>query len=289
MRLAIGSKGSRRLGMLPWQVIAAATALAGFATTDAGAAVVTNPTLVSGTNSIAPVGARNSLNLTVPTAATKANLEALPDYGVFQGLWTGLTASTGTAPTAASTNYFTFTNRPDVSFAFVGESGRNTQSGTGTGAAYTSGASTPVGGESLFFGTAATNVLTIEFGEYDSGSSTFTANVGVSAAGFTFSRNTAATATTTWKADFFNGSTLLSSQTLNAGTAQNVAALFGYIAQPGEQITRVVIGGSGTSYDNKNHFVDDFGFAPVPEPTAVVLAGLGLTVAVAGLRMRRRG
>lgn len=268
---------------------ASAAVLVAIVAADSRAAVVTNPTLVFGGGSIAPAGARNSLNLTVSGAATKTNLEAVTDYGVFQGLWTGLTASVGTSPTATSTNYFTFTNRPDVSFAFVGEPARNTQSGTGTGAAYTSGAATPVGGESLFFGTAASNVLTIEFGDYDAGTSTFTANAGVSAAGFTFSRNTLATAATTWKADFFDGSTLLSSQSLGAGTAQNVAALFGYIAQPGEQITKVVIGGTGTSYDNKNHFVDDFGFAPVPvpEPTAVVMAGLGVAIVAAGLRMRR--
>lgn len=155
-------------------------------------------------------------------------------------------------------------------------------------AAYTSGASTPAGGESLFFGTASTNVLTISFGNYDATSQTFTANAGVPAAGFTFSRNTLADATTTWKADFFDGSTLLSSQTVNAGTAQNVAALFGYIAQPGEQITQIVLGGPGTAYNNKNHFLDDFGFAPVPEPSALALAGLGLATLVARLRFRRK-
>lgn len=252
-----------------------------------GHAAEISPTLVFGPNAIAPPGARNSLNLTVSGAASKAALEAVADYGVNQGLWTGLTASSGTAPTATSTNYLTFTGRPDVSFNFVGEAGRNTQSGTGGAAAYTSGASSPVGGESLFFGTASTNVLTIEFGDYDPILQTFTANAGVPAAGFTFARNTAATATTTWQAEFFDGASVVSSQTINAGTAQNVAALFGYIAQPGEQITKIVLGGSGTAYDNRNHFLDDFGFAPVPEPSAVMLAGLGLATLFVRLRSRR--
>lgn len=247
-------------------------------------AAVVAPTLVTGSNSIDPSGGRNDLNLTVTGAATKAALEAVTDFGVMQGPWTGLTASAGTAPTATSTNIFTFIDRPDVSFSFVGESGRNTASGTGGAAAYTSGPATPVGGESLFFGTSSSNVLTIEFGEYNSLTQTFTANAGVLAAGFTFARNTAATTATTWNVSFYDGATLLSAQTIGAGTAQTVAALFGYIAQPGEEITRIVVGGSGSAYNDKNHFLDDFGFAPIPEPGAALLGGLGL---LALLRRRR--
>ena len=71
-------------------------------------------------------------------------------------------------------------------------------------------------------------------------------------------------------------------------TDANDAGLFGYIAQSGEQITKIVLGGAGTSYDNRNHFVDDFGFAPVPEPSALVLGGLGLAVLVRQLRIRAR-
>lgn len=48
-----------------------------------------------------------------------------------------------------------------------------------------------------------------------------------------------------------------------------------------------VLGGPGSAYDNRNHFLDDFGFAPVPEPSALVLAGLGLATLVRRMRMRR--
>jgi hypothetical protein len=54
---------------------------------------------------------------------------------------------------------------------------RSTAHGIGGAAAYTSGPASPVGGESLFFGTASQNVLTIEFGKYDSDSQTFAAVV----------------------------------------------------------------------------------------------------------------
>jgi hypothetical protein len=254
--------------------------LAGFAH-----AAVIAPTLTTGSNAIDPTGGRNDLNLTVPAAATKAALEAVTGFGVMQGPWTGLTASTGTNPTAASTNILTFSDRPDVSFSFIGEPGRNTQSGTGGAAAYTSGPTSPVGGESLFFGTASTNVLTIEFGQYDALTESFSANAGVAAAGFTFARNTAATAATTWNVSFFDGATLLSAQSVGAGTGTNVAALFGYITQPGETITRIVVGGTGSAYDNKNHFLDDFGFAAIPEPSAALLGSLGL---LALLRRKRQ-
>jgi hypothetical protein len=133
-----------------------------------------------------------------------------------------------------------------------------------------------VGGESLFFGTSSSNVLTIEFGAYDSINQTFSANSGVIAAGFTFSRNTAATVDTIWNVSFFDGATLLSAQNIGAGQAQNVAGLFGYIAQPGEEITRIVVGGGTSFYNDKNHFIDDFGFAVVPEPSAALLSSLGL-------------
>jgi hypothetical protein len=249
-------------------------------------AAVVSRTLVTGTNAIDPTGGRNDLNLTVTGAATKAALEGVTDFGVMQGPWTDLTPSAGTTPTATSTNIFTFEDRPDVSFSFVGEPARNTQSGTGTGAAYTSGPSTPEGGESLFFGTSNSNVLTIEFGSYDALTTTFTANAGVLAAGLTFSRNTAAAVATTWNVSFYDGATLLSAQTIGAGIATNVAALFGYIAQPGEEITRIVVGGAGSAYDNKNHFVDDFGFAPVPEPAAI--AGLLGILALGWVVWQRR-
>lgn len=248
----------------------------------ASAAVLT-PTLFTGANSIDPTGGRNDLNLTVSGAALKADLVAVAGFAVVQG-WTGHDASVGTAPNATSTNILDFTGRPDARFSFVGEAGRNSPSGTGGAAAYTSGPATPVGGESLFFGTDSQNLLTIDFGAYDSLTSTFAANAGVAAAGFTFSRNTAATVGTSWKAVFYDGATILSTQTVDAGTNQTVSALFAYIAQTGEKITRIEIGGSGTNYNSKNHFVDDFGFAAIPEPASTLLGGIGL---LALLRRRR--
>lgn len=242
-------------------------------------AAVLSPTLVTGSNSIDPAGGRNDLNLSVSGAAAKASLEDFPGFAVMQGPWTGFTASVGSVPDAVGVNYLTFNDRPDVRFSFVGEPGRNSPSGTGGAAAYTSGPASPLGGESLFFGTDSRNILTIEFGAYDALTETFAAGTGVLAAGFTFARNTAAAVSTSWKVEFFDGATLLSSQSVNAGTNQSAAALFGYISQPGEQITRIVIGGSGTAYDNKNHFVDDFGFAAIPEPASALffpLAALAL-------------
>jgi hypothetical protein len=74
---------------------------------------------------------------------------------------------------------------------------------------------------------------------------------------------------------------------MRCGSPCVVAALFGYIVQSGEQIKRVVIGGAGTAYDNKNHFVDDFGIAPLPEPKSVVMAGVAAAILIAGRRMLR--
>ncbi len=194
----------------------------------------------------------------------------------------------GTTPNATATNYYTFTDRPDVRTTFVGEANRNSGSGTGAAAAYTSGPASPSSGESLFFGTSGANVWTVEFGTYDSDTATFVPGVGVAAAGFTFSRNTAATVATTWKAEFLDGEVSLSLQTVNAGTAQNVSGLFGYVAQPGETITRIVLGGPGASYDNKNHFIDDLGFAAVvPEPSVFALTGLGLATWLLAARRRQ--
>lgn len=250
------------------------------------AAVISNPVLATGPDAIDPPGGRNDLNLAIPGAASKTDLLNTPGFGVYGNLqtWFGVDFSVGTFPNATAVNIYTFADRPDFRTTFVGEPGRNAGSGTGAAAAYTSGPASPSGGESLFFGTSAANVWTVEFGSYDSETATFTPGVGVAAAGFTFSRNTAATAGTTWKAEFFDGEVSLSLQVVDAGVAQNVSGLFGYIAQPGETITRIVLGGPGTSYNDRNHFIDDFGFAAVPEPSTFALAGLGIAL----LALRRR-
>ena len=262
-------------------------------TTSLSAAVVDGDArLVAGADQIDPAGGRNDLNLTATSAgggavATKAALSAFAGYASVQS-FTGLDASAGTTPTATGANIFTFTDRPDMRVSFLGEPGRNAGSGTGGAASYTSGPATPLGGESIFFGTNGANQMTIEFGEWDG--SSFTAAASVAAAGFTFSRNTAAAVDTFWVARFFNGETLLSRQEVSAGRSVAVAALFGYVAEPGQSITRIEIGGPslGINYDNKNHFVDDIGFAAaIPEPAAfAVFAGLG-SLGLAVTRRRR--
>lgn len=247
------------------------------------AAVIANPALATGPDAIDPAGGRNDLNLVVPGAATKPDVLAVPDFGVYgnQQTWFGVDFSVGVAPNATAVNYYTFNDRPDFRTTFVGEPNRNSGSGTGGAAAYTSGPASPLGGESLFFGTSNQNTWTVDFGTYIETDATFAADQGVGAVGFAFMRNSLAAVPTVWKATFYDGDTILSAQTVEAGTAQNVAALFAYIAGPDEQITRVVVGSpTGTQYDNKNHFIDDFGFAPlIPEPAtlgAIALTGLAL-------------
>ncbi len=256
------------------------------------AAVITGDgLLVTGANQIDPTtglnAGRNDINLTTSatggSAANKATLEGVSGYGTIQQ-FTGLDASTGTAPDATGFNIWTFTDRPDMRISFLGESGRNAGSGTGGAASYTSGPATPLGGESLFFGTAASNVMTIEFGTY--ASSVFTADQGVAAAGFTFSRNTVS-ASGEWRVSFFDGATLLSAQSVSTGSGTNLAALFGYVATGGQSITSIQIGGLGTNYNSTNAFVDDIGFAAVPEPSTVALLGLG-AFALAAKRRRRK-
>lgn len=260
------------------------TCLLSLCAASANAAVISGDSLlVTGANQIDPTGGRNDINLTATSTggavATKATLEAVSGYATIQN-FTGLDGSAGTAPNATGSNVWDFTLRPDMRISFLGEAGRNAGSGTGGAAAYTSGPTTPLGGESLFFGTAASNVMTIEFGTL--ASSVFTADQGVAAAGFTFSRNTSSPSGE-WRVSFFDGATLLSSQSVSTGNGTNFAALFGYVATSGQSITKIEIGGDGSNYNSTNAFVDDIGFAPVPEPSTALLS-----LGALGLLLRRR-
>lgn len=251
------------------------TCLLAITAASANAAVMTNPTLATGPDSIDPAGGALDATATVSGAETKAGLTSTTGFGVIQS-FTGLnTAATGTV-----VNYVDFTSgsNPDIrltSLSFNGSGGaqsNNFTTSAGTSFFIGSGGFTGVGQKALI----------IDFGSFTS-PSTFTADSAVSALGFmvtTAAKNLPRTITAT----FFDSSNgVLDTQTFSNAPASS-ALLFGHI-EPTNAISRVeltVTNGTGTDTDN-GLFIDDLGFAVIPEPSVALLSFVSL-----GLLLRRR-
>lgn len=112
--------------------------------------------------------------------------------------------------------------------------------------------------------------VVIEFGSFTS-PSTFAADQAVSTVGFMLNQNANAIART-WTATFFDASNEVLSTQSSAANA-NSSLLFG-LTESSNNIRRVelVIGGGGDA----GSFIDDLGFAVIPEPSAALLSSLGL-------------
>lgn len=262
----------------------------------AKAAVISDPTLVTGADAIDPLlpdpnaGVLDATSL-VPGAATKSDLTSLPSFGVIQN-FNGFTSRTtqGAAAGVPAVNYFSFTdpNRPDARISSLSGNGSG---GGGDSGGSTSGATTspPAGTTDQYLGSNVTTggfKQTIEFGTYDAGTSTFTADQSVSAAGFMITRINAVA--TNWTATFYDASnTVLSTQTTGViqSTTTRVAVLFGYFSSSAN-IRRVEVVFQGAV----NTFFDDLGFTSsvvVPEPASFALCGLAGCL-LSGHRLGRR-
>ena len=257
--------------------------------TAANAAVIIDPTLFTGPDSIDPVQPDTNAGVLDTTivaggAASKATLTSQPTWGVIQN-FNGFTSRTaqGAAAGVPAVNYFAFTdpNRPDVKISSLSGNGSG---GGGDSNASTSGAtvSPPAGTTDQYLGSNVTTggfSQTLEFGTYDTSTNTFVADQTVSSIGFMVTRiNNVAT---NWTATYYDASgNVLETQT--TGTVQavtTVAAQFGRVSSSAD-IRRVTIVFQGAV----NTFFDDLGYTAVPEPSTALLVGVG----VCGLWAHRR-
>lgn len=244
------------------------TCLLAITAASANAAVMTNPTLATGSDAIDPTGGVEASG-TVTGAATKAALTSTTGFGVIQTFTAFNTPASG-----INVNYVDFTAGPDIRIT--------SQSYNGSGGANSTNFASS-GSSSFFIGSGgfatAGNPLAvvIEFGSFTS-PSTFVPDQAASAVGFMLNQNAGATART-WTATFFDSSDgVLSTQTSSANA--NSSLLFG-LTQSSNNIRRIelVIGGGGDA----GTFIDDLGFAVIPEPSVALLSFVSL-----GLLLRRR-
>jgi hypothetical protein len=242
--------------------------------TSAWGAVVVNPTLVTGPDSIDPVqpnanaGVRDATGL-VAGAASKGDLTSVPGFSVIQ-TFTGFTGAA-----TSSVNIFSFTDptMPDIritSKSYNGSGGGNTTAFT------TSGTSAQFIGSGGYPGDSA---QVIEFGTYDPTLGTFAADREVNAVGFMITQNANAV-NRTWNVKFLDASLQQIGNLQTSPGGSNAALLFGTVLSD-NLIRRVELDIDGGG--DAGTFMDDLGFAVViPEPAS--LGALALT----GLAMLRR-
>ncbi len=236
------------------------------------AAVITDPTLVTTGNKIAPYS--TGVTHVASGATAEATLEGRSDLSVLEGF----------GSFAATSNIVSFTNAalPDISIA------GNTGSPISGNNTYASS-----NGSSLRIQptVAGTKTLTIDFGIYD-GSTFDGSSTGVTAAGFTLNTPAATLdVTTSITATFFDvNNQALSTQSISGpsvGTA-NYRIYFGYQSS-GNAISSIkidILSTAGVLYG-----FDDLAFTPaistIPEPaTAALLLGIGALGAVVTRRRR---
>jgi len=243
-----------------------------FSANTAFGAVITDPTLASGSNAINPNGLSLAAGDQPGDSTPMTTLEARSDFRVLQD-YAGFTKTGGdNNPNIVS---FTDPDTPDIRFSYIDSpknDGEETDTTTSSG---TSAMRLQVAGE-----------LLIEFGTYDSGSSTFTADRTSDAVSFMFNQwRFAGGGTITLTADYLDsqGGTI-KSQSVTQTSPQNVdgPTRNTYFAWEAPSIAAVSLTRSGDIKSNINTF-DDFGFTIIPEPGSLALMGLG------GLLMLGRG
>lgn len=253
------------------------------------AAVIVNPTLATGSGSIAPSGAQ-AITISASGSTSKSVLETLSGFGVVQNF----------AGFANGTNIISFTDaqRPAVQISFSG-SGNLAASGSAlSNVAFASSADSAIrlAADNALTGPNAL-VGTIAFGSWN-GSTFNSNNASVSAVGFTlnapltrFDRVNAITVS------FLSPTgTQLSIQTVNNfGSTTGVGIYFGYEATGGAAIGSVVIqidiNAKAGSEQQVLIGLDDLGFTAIPEPSQtamLTIASLALGMTMICRTARRR-
>jgi hypothetical protein len=264
------------------------------------AAVVTDPTLTTGSSAIDPSGSR-TVDVQATGSASIATLTSHPDFrGAIQSGWTGFVgASTST------NNIFSFTDStlPDISFDVSGSFGATSGGNIGNAVRTTSATSgynlVASGGGSV--GTPLTVTLTINLGSYNSGTSIFTNGATVDGIGFTLADLRAGQTAT---ATFFNASNvLLSTQSIvssgtftdNDSQSNSLDGYFGYKGNGSlaNGVSKIVLNVTYTAGGTFAKGLDDLAFtsaiSAVPEPSAYsMMAGCASMIVAFAARSRRR-
>lgn len=270
----------------PFAAFAFFAAVLLFAASRTQAAVITDPVLTTGSNSLAQDTGKIGITRVAAGSTDRAELETTGGFAVVKKGFAGFERH------GTSVNTFSFTDpaRPDVRFSISGTS-VNTESGRElTNLDYLA---TDTGMRLVNGGAAGFVKATIEFGSFDG--TAFATGQGVAAVGFLltgpsgqFSRVTSVTAT------FFSVSGAeLSTQTVAESLSGAHGLYFGYKASGSDAIGSVEVTVTVTALSGQTVTLglNNFGFAPVgaiPEPSAFALvAGLGVAALVLFRRVRR--
>lgn len=247
----------------------------------ASAAVITNPTVTTGTNVIAPTGA---VNINASGSTSQATIEALTDISALQS-FAGFTNSDNVMA-------FTAAERVHADVQFVTDvplTGEIANAGWAT-----SGTSAVRLNFAALDGTPESYFMDINLGEWDFDTSTF--NVGaytVGAAAFTLTGPGTRTAGfSSIEAEFFSASNaVLSTQTITSTAFVNATdrMYFGYQATEGNTIARIKItfNTNSTTGDTPILGLDDFATTTAIPESGFAGLGLGL-LSLSLLSLRRR-
>jgi hypothetical protein len=240
----------------------------------ASAAVVTNPAIVTGSDALDPAGLEE---VNTAYGATQAQLET-GTFGAIQD-FTGFTP--GSSPNIID---FTSGARPDVRFTLTGNLGSNAGGATTDPVLMSSQGA----GVQLVAGVVdGDQTLTVEFGTYDASTTTFTTGASVGSVGFVLNGHRTGIE---YKVSFYNsagvqvGSTVTTAGANESPHYTDVSVGYLWDGTTANAVSKVVIFRDASTRGTTSQGLDDFGFALVPEPSALTLIGAG---ALALLRRRR--
>lgn len=237
----------------------------------AQAAVITDPIVGSGDTAINPDNESiDNRNTAATSYAAEATLTAKPEFRTLQGL----------SGTATATNYFVFTdaNLPDMRFVQTAGNAMGTDQSSDNG-------TSPTNGSYAFQTSGGSAVLTITFGTYDVGASTFTANRTVDATCLTLNNFKAKTAAPAVSAvvtvEFYDAAgSLIGSQSITSTNGLNDQTAYFGTDLDGIGSMKITL----STPNSSRAWIDDVGFTVVPEPATMSLLALG---GVLALRRRR--
>lgn len=258
-------------------------------------AVLTDPTMATGSGAFDPTGSQD-VDVTATGAASMAALEAIPGFGVVYD-WTGLNAGktsyrSSSPKYAHHYNYLDFsdTSKADVSFE-AQSSWALTSNVEASSTSYSTSGSSHLkfnDDESASVGSPRTLNFEIQFGTftYDHSADGYTDNNALAdslnndktarAAGFVITGllSGASATVTFYGAD---DATVLSQQTVSGDNTLK-DAFFGYdtgATVPADGISKIRVSITRTSSAHKYFGLDDFGFVTVPEPATMCLLAVG--------------